>query len=41
MTEESKKKLAQALEAEPIDETKVIVHDWEHDGPYVKHLRLA
>ena len=40
MTEESKRKLAEELENTPIANT--IVHETpEHDGPYVKHIRLA
>ena len=37
MTEESKRKLARELEKVPVEETKII----EHDGPHVKHIRLA
>ncbi len=37
MTEESKRKLARELEKVPVEETIII----EHDGPYIKHKRLA
>lgn len=40
MTEESKRRLAEELENTPT--SKTITHDdGNHDGPYVKHIRLA